>query len=155
VLITALEGVLLYRWLASHGRWTPSFQARIREHASKTKDLAFEVWFLSVLPCPLLDETTKRCTAYAARPYLCRVTYSLGAPEKCHPHKIEQSGLVNKQAVVKTFHSEQSKIVKKHGLQMVLMPLSTAILIGEKIHTGQIELEAADIEILRQFGDVQ
>ncbi len=151
VLITALEGVLLYRWLAEHGRWTPSVQAQIKAHADSTKDLDFSVWFLSIIACPLLDEKTKRCTAYSARPYTCRVTYSLGDPENCHPHRIEKTGLVNKQEVMASYHREQDKIVSRHKLKMVLMPISLAIIIGEKIVRGEIDLEAADMTTLQEY----
>jgi Fe-S-cluster containining protein len=149
VLITALEGVLMYRWLAEHGRWTPSVQARIREHSETTRDLEFSVWFLSVIACPMLDEKTKRCTIYAARPHTCRVTFAFGDPDNCHPHRIEQSGLVNKAEVVGAYHREQAKIIKRHGLRVVLMPISMAILMGEKIVSGEIELEGADLAALR------
>lgn len=152
VLITAMEGALLYQWLAERGRWTPSLQAKIKEHADRTRDLSYEVWFLSMVPCPMLDETTRKCTVYEGRPYACRVTYSLGDPDKCHPHRIGESGIVNKQEVMLTYHREQSKVARKHGLQMVLMPISLALRIGERIVNGKLDLESADLAILEEVG---
>lgn len=155
VLISAIEGTLIYRWLAERGRWTPSLRARLKEHAEKTKDLPFEVWFLSVIPCPLLDEKTSRCSAYQARPYPCRVTYSIGDSENCHPHKIDETGLVNKREVMATYHREQNQVARKHGLQMVLIPLSMAVLLGERVVKGEIELDDTDREVLREYEDVR
>lgn len=154
VLITALEGALLYQGLVRKGKWSSHLRTRLEEHMNKTKDLAFEVWFLSVIPCPLLNETTKECTAYAVRPYQCRATYSIGEAADCHPHNIAKSGLLNRQKTMAEYHSEHSKLISKHGLQMVLMPLSMAVLLGEDIIAGRVPLENADREVLRKFGDV-
>lgn len=148
VLITAIEGVLLYRWLASHGRWTPSLRASLKEHADKTRDLNHSVWFLSAIPCPLLGKDAM-CSAYEGRPFQCRATFSFGNPGDCHPHRIDDAKLVDRQEAMAKYHSIQAKIAKKHGLQMVILPLSAAILLGERISSGELDLEEADLEVLR------
>ena len=153
--ITALEGALLYRYLADNGRWTPSVQERIRAHAERTRDLPYEVWFLSVIPCPLLDEKTKKCTAYKGRPFFCRATFALGDPDLCHPHKIEETEMVPRDRMVAAFHNEQAKVMRKHQLTTIIMPLSVAVLMGEKIVNGTIDLEQADVEVLREYAEVR
>lgn len=155
VMITAIEGALLYRHIAERGRWTPSFQQRVREHATKTRDLPMAVWFLSAIPCPLLDDKTKKCTAYEGRPFACRATYAFGDPDDCHPHRIEKAGLVNRKEVTSQYHTEQTKIASKHGLQMVVMPLSAALLLGEKIINGEVDLEDSDVSILRDYMEIR
>jgi Fe-S-cluster containining protein len=149
--ITALEGAVLYRQLVARGRWTPSFQETIRVHAARTYDLPYELWLLSMMPCPLLDEKTAMCTAYDARPLVCRTTFSTGDPYNCHPHRITDSGLVSKREPVETFHARVRASIKRHGITMIIMPLSVALLIGEKIVTGEIDIEAADVEVLKQY----
>lgn len=154
MLITALEGLQLYQWLTEHGRWTPSVRNRVREHAETTKDLPQAVWFLSLIPCPLLDTTKFTCTAYEGRPFTCRVTYSAGDPNDCHPHRIEDSGTINKQLVLAKFHGAQAQAARKFGLHMIVMPLSMAVLLGERIAKGEVDLENADAEIIREYGGV-
>ena len=106
--VTALEGAVMYRHLVARGRWTPSFRESVRAHAERTHDLRYELWLLSMIPCPLLDEKTSRCTAYDARPLACRVTFSTADPFLCHPHRITESGIVNKNEPMDAFHAQVS-----------------------------------------------
>lgn len=149
--LSALEGVLLYRHLVSRGKWTPTFRAKIQEHADKTRDLSYEVWLLSLIPCPLLDLSTNRCTAYAGRPFQCRVTFSSGDPHNCHPHRISESEIINKHEVSREFHERVSRAIRRHGITMIIMPLSVAIFLGESISNGEIDLESADIAVLKDY----
>ena len=150
VLITVLEGLLIHRWLVAHGRWSKQIQTLLANHAEKTKDLPFELWFLSMTACPLLDKEG-RCSVYEARPEVCRLTYSLAEPENCHPHQISETSMLNKQAVLSTYHQEQGKIAQGQGLSMTLLPLSLAILIASKVESGEVELGQIDYTILKEY----
>jgi len=149
--ITALEGAVLYRQLVARGRWTPSFREQVAAHAERTHDLTFELWMLSMIPCPLLDEKTSMCTAYSARPLNCRVTFSQGDPHLCHPHRVTASGIVNKREPITEFYEKLRSSIKRHGITLISMPLSVGLLIGEKIVTGEIDVEATDLEVLKQY----
>lgn len=149
--LSVFEGVLLYRHLVATGRWTPSFKAKIAQHADTTRDLTYEIWLLSMIACPLLDGKTKRCSVYPMRPFACRVTYSNGDPHFCHPHRILSSGIVNKAEVTREFHARQQTAVRRHDLTMIIMPLSVALLIAERIENGEFDLEGADMAILREY----
>jgi Fe-S-cluster containining protein len=143
--------MLLYKNLVSRGRWTPSLKATFEEHASKVRDASYEVWLLSMIPCPLLDEGTKKCTVYNARPFQCRVTYSTGDPYNCHPHRILESEIVNKRDVTEEFHSRVNRAIRKHGITTIIMPLSVAVLVGEKISNGEYDLDGADMAIFKDY----
>jgi len=149
--MTALEGAVMYRQIVAMGRWTPSLQQALKEHSERTYDLSYEIWLLSMIPCPLLDEKTSRCKVYEARPLACRVTVSVGDPHLCHPHRIMQSGILNKREPLHEFHERVRSSIKRHGITMILMPLSVALLLGAKIVTGEIDIETADLEVLRQY----
>jgi hypothetical protein len=104
-----------------------------------------------VIPCPLLDEKTSKCTAYAARPLACRVTFSTGDPHQCHPHRITASGIVDKRGPITEFYTQLRATIKRHGITLISMPMSVGLLIGEKIVTGEIDVESTDLEVLKQY----
>jgi Fe-S-cluster containining protein len=150
VLISVLEGVALYRALVRAGKWSSS-KAAFRAHAEKTKDLAFGLWFLSMTPCPLLDEKTKQCKAYASRPAVCHVTVSTGDPDNCHPHSLQDSEMLNKQGALAGYHAKQADLTKKLRMSMFLLPLSLATLLGERVALGELDLENADIAVAKEI----
>ena len=151
--VSLAEGVLIYRFLTEHGRWTPSLREKIRKHAEQTKDLPFEVWFLSAIPCPLLN-TANECSAYKGRPLQCQLTYSMGDPDNCHPHRMQNMLMLERQTALTEFYGIQNRELRRHGAQVILMPLSLALLMAEKIVAGEIELESADMAVLREYMEI-
>lgn len=151
VYLSAVEGVLLYRKIVSKGLWSPKFKSQILDHAHKTMDLPYEVWLLSMLPCPMLKTDTRTCMAYRDRPFACRITVSVGDPDACHPHRIVEASIVNKVDVTRDFYAAVSKVTKRHGIGVIIMPLSVALLIGESIDQGEVGLESADMEVLKRY----
>lgn len=151
--ISALEGVLLYRSIVARGGWTPSFKTKVADHANKARDLPYGVWLLSMLACPLLDEKTRKCTSYDSRPFACRVTVSMGDPHNCHPHRILDASIENKTEITAEFHARERAAISRHGLTMIIMPLSVALLVGEGIVRGDFDLEGADMALLRDYAE--
>lgn len=144
-LITLVEGILLYRWLSAHGRWSPSLRKRVERTRDKTLGLSFEVWLLGNIPCPLLEE--RKCVAYEARPLHCRATFSTGDPVMCHPHELGmQTGLVPNTEEIVTYNSKLRSLLRRVGVIAPLMPLAESVLLGEAIELGNIEMEDADIQ---------
>jgi len=149
-LITLPEGLLLYRSLADHGLWTASMRKRIEQTRDKTLGLDFRVWLLSNLPCPLLVDN--KCSAYADRPLHCRATFSKGRPEMCHPHELGSgSGLVHNAEVIVEYNSKVRALFKRIRVTGSLMPLSEAVLLGEAIDSGVLEIEDAGVQHARDL----
>ena len=150
-LITIVEGLLLYRGLSSKGRWTPSLKKRVKEARDKTLGLAFDVWLLSNMPCPLLDEN-KLCSAYESRPLHCRTTFSNGNPAFCHPHELgEGTGLLPNVNVVSDFNGRVQTLLRRIKIPGPLMPLSEAVLIGEAIATGELSIEESALQLVKDM----
>ena len=140
VYATLPEGILAYGALARKGLWTPSLRKRLEAHAEQTWDLSPVVWHLSNIPCPLLEKN--RCIAYDARPFACRVTFATGDPEQCHPHRInDYATILPKREALEAFYGTQTHLLKRHGLSTFVLSLSKAILLGEKVATGEIDIE--------------
>jgi len=153
VVISALEGALLYQWLANRGKWTPTFKRKVQDTAELTSDVAMEVWLLANIPCPLLGQDNL-CAAYEARPFNCRTTLSVGDPYYCHPHRIaDGSAIVSRVSVLQQFHEEEQKLLKRYGLKHFLMPISKALLVGERIITGNLDLENVDRVLLEEYAE--
>jgi hypothetical protein len=149
-LITLPEGLLLYRWLVSHGHWTTSMRKRIEQTRDKTLGLDFRVWLLSNIPCPLLVDN--KCSAYGARPLHCRATLSRGLPEMCHPHELRvDTQLVPSTEVIVGFNSRVRSMFKRLGVSGTLMPLSEAVLLGWAVDSGQIEIGESDLQHARDL----
>jgi Fe-S-cluster containining protein len=143
-LISIAEGLLLYRWLAAHGRWS-SIRKRVVQARDTTINLAFEVWCLANLPCPLLEN--EQCLAYEARPLHCRATFAMNDPQMCHPHELRfATNLIPNIETVVNYNSKVRSLLKRVGVRAPLMPLAEAVLLGEAIDTGAIEIEDTDLE---------
>jgi Fe-S-cluster containining protein len=152
-LITIIEGLLLYRWLTSRGRWTPSLRKNLKANRAKTLGLALEIWLLSNIPCPLLEEEDL-CIAYEARPLHCRATYSTGDPKLCHPHALgEGAMLVPSSEIIVEYNSQlQAKLAR---LEMIraLMPLSEALILAESLENGAITIEELSFQYVKDLQD--
>lgn len=139
VLITLFEGVSLYQWLQYRGLWTHALRESFKQTVQRTWDLSFEVWGMSLIPCPLLDKN-KQCRAYEGRPFACQITYSIGDPKNCHPHTLGP-GMLPKRALFEALTVLETPILARHHLQHFRMPLAGAVLYGERIAKGEIELD--------------
>jgi Fe-S-cluster containining protein len=138
--VTLPEGILAYKALVKKGLWTPSLRKKLEEHAARTWDLSVVVWHLSNIPCPLLEK--ERCIVHDARPFACRVTFALSDPAGCHPHRVNDfPSVLPKREALEAFSAKQTQLLRRHGIPMFLMSLSKAILLGEKIATGNVDLE--------------
>lgn len=141
VLLSLLEGVALYRWLSEQRLWTTALKETFKAHADRTRNLSFEVWLLSMIPCPLLTKDGL-CGAYEARPFSCQITYSVGDPEQCHPHQIgDNTRIVPKREVLERLANVEVPLLKRHGLNHFRIPMAEAVLYGERIAKGELDLE--------------
>jgi hypothetical protein len=112
---------------------------KLEAHANKTFDLAAPIWLLLDTPCPLLDKGL--CIAYEARPFTCRVLYAVGDPYNCTPRRIASARIVTRDDITTRFREDETKILARHGLSLVGLPVSRATLIGEKVASGSDDLE--------------
>jgi Fe-S-cluster containining protein len=153
VSISILEGILLYRWLLRHGKWTTKLKVKLKVSADHQFGASYEVWLLSLIPCPLLDEK-KRCLAYDARPLICRAYYSISDPYLCHPHHLgSDTQIIPRDTIVDPFHKQQEEILRKHKLQLMTVPVGTALLMAEKIESGEADLDTFDSTVLQEYGE--
>lgn len=151
--ISVAEGIVLYRYLAENGLWTPSFQKRVEDTRTRTLGTAWGVWLLSNIPCPLLEND--RCVAYEVRPMNCRMTYAISDPEYCHVHKLgEETQQIPRVEPMKAFRVQEAKLLKRHDLKGVLVPLSEAVLAGEAVVNGTTTLERIEEKFLMDFAMV-
>jgi Fe-S-cluster containining protein len=153
VSISILEGITIYRWLVKQGKWSLKLREELKKSAEMQLGLTPEVWLKSLIPCPLLGSDNK-CTVYSTRPLICRAYYATSDPHYCHPHRLSKTKtkLLPRKAVVDAFHREQEAILRKHKLQIITLPIGAALLMSEKICTEQIDLDALDGTILKEYG---
>jgi len=149
-LITVAEGILLHRDLASRGHWTPSLQKALEEHREKTLGLSIEVWLLTNIPCPLLEDGM--CAAYSIRPLHCRATFSVGDPEMCHPHSLGNSTMLIPSSEVVVEYCE-TLLARLRRIEMLeaLMPLSEAVLLGASLEMGSLEINDLRFQYTKDF----
>jgi Fe-S-cluster containining protein len=154
VSISIFEGISIYRWLTDQGKWSLNLKERLKKSADQQFELTYEVWLKALIPCPLLGADNK-CTAYPARPLICRVYYATSDPHYCHPHRISstQTKLLPRGKVISEFNQKQEEILRKHKLQLITMPIGTALLMAEKVCTEQIDLDTLDGTVLKEYGD--
>lgn len=149
VMVSIFEGISLYRWLYDNQLWTTSLKKRLAEAVDRVKGLSLEVWLLSMIPCALLTPEGT-CSVYQARPFACRVTYSIGDPEYCHPHRMgEDSGMLPKKVLFEVLEQEEAQLLRPHHSPHFRLPLAKALLLGEQVSDGDIALEDTLAESFR------
>ena len=143
VLISIMEAIPIYGALVEEGRWTPSFREKLKKVSEMTSGLAYQVWLLAKIPCPLLEND--RCLAYEARPFVCRTTMATGDPYYCDTQRLgPETSIVPRVDAVAEFHSKEKVVLRKHGLLHLLMPVGRAILMAERVCSGNLTLEGVD-----------
>ena len=150
VMMSILEGISLQRWLADHRMWSTALKAKFEAHHAKVYGLELGLWLISEIPCPLLEASKGVCTAYEGRPSSCRLTFSTGDAYLCHPHRlVDAQSIVPRREAIGQIVDQESKILKRTKQKLAYLPLSTAVLIGERINNGDLSLRDYAQEVLR------
>jgi Fe-S-cluster containining protein len=151
VSISILEGLLLYQNLVKNGKYTPALKEGLQAATERQLGVSYEVWLLSMTPCPLLDGQQK-CSAYSARPLICRTYLATSDPFYCHPHRLgPDTKIANRDEPTKKFHAFETKTLKGFRLEHLLMPIGTSVLLAERICKGEVEISAADKELIVEY----
>lgn len=152
VLTSILEAFVVYRGIARNRLWTSILKARFEEASDRTRGLNVEVWILSRIPCPLLDEASGTCIAYDSRPFSCRTIFARGDPHYCDP---SHSGglppvLARKEALMEVNEAEAS-LMRKHRLGRIVLPMSAAVLLAEKLDKGDIDFAMCGVMVWKDY----
>jgi len=141
VTISILEGMSLYLWLAGSYLWTADRKNQFAKHSKSVWGLSPEIWMLSMTPCPLLEDHL--CRAYEGRPAVCRATVSTGDPLYCHPHHfgLDVTGLVPRHSFYEAIVGAEKRLLRRHAQILFQLPISTAVLYGEMVCKGELDLE--------------
>lgn len=149
---TILEGSSIYTWLVSHGRWTPSLRKLLLEASDSLLGLSFEVWLLSAQPCVFLAGD-RSCSIYPVRPIQCRTTYAVDDPENCHPHRLKPHTILPRGEPLDEYGKIEQGLMRRIGLQRLQVPIATAVLFAEKLHTGEADVEQVDSMLMALYAE--
>lgn len=148
--ISIIEGVLLYLTLKQEGLWSSSLKKRCEERADLVTGLAPEPWMLAKIACPLLEGGL--CLAYRSRPLVCRTTVSTGLPELCDPHRFSlETPLVSRREELLAYQTFEKSLLKGVNSPYRSLPISLAVLLGERIATGKLDFESSDSAVFEQY----
>jgi len=150
ILITIAEGILLFRFLASKGRLTSSLRKKLQDHGQLTSFLDGKVWMQSMIPCPLLNDKLQ-CSGYEARPLACRLTFSAGDPEKCHPQTFDPEEMASTQDLTRVTRAFEDKLLKSHAVSAIRMSVGRAIQLAEQVISGEIAIDAIERALYQDF----
>jgi Fe-S-cluster containining protein len=151
VLVSVLEGVSLFRWLADQNLWRKDLKERVQEAHRRVWGLSPGVWMLSLIPCVLLT-AEGLCGAYAARPFICRTTVSIGDPHYCHPHRFtEGAAIVSRRGIVEQLQEIENRLLKSARLTVIRLPIPTAILMGERLCKEGVEPEEISAQLFEEW----
>lgn len=132
ILISVLEGVLLYWHLRNNGLWSKELEFKLENHTDHVKSLDLDIWMLSNIPCPLLSQDNL-CTAYAARPILCATAYSRAIPDLCKPENFSiTTPWHDRIDYLKQYYALEQSVLQNIKHPGVMFPISTAILIAHE-----------------------
>jgi len=144
--VSLLEGILTYQWLSDHRLWVQELRNQFKSVAQQTWGLRMEVWMLSNIPCPLLNGEGL-CHAYGGRPLYCRTIYSRAPSHYCHPHRFVEAtaGLVPRTEPTKALAAAENQLFRSLKLNRTLLPFAVAVLYGEHITQGELDLRDATV----------
>lgn len=149
--ISILEGVCLYLYLKGEGLWNFSLRRDLEEHLKQTIGLTPEVWLLAGAPCPLLTDE-KTCLAYEQRPFLCRTMLSVGDPYLCRPAEFSAgTPLLYRHDRMDEYYRLEKELLKEMRAPTARVPLSFAVMLGEKLVEGKIDVEDITPEVLKAY----
>jgi len=144
VMISILEGILIYRWLERKGKFTDELKRKLKSISDQQFGTSYEVWLFSLTPCPLLT-SDNLCSAYEVRPFNCRIYYAVSDPHYCHPHRLGTgTEIINRTEALEGFQSKLEALLKEHEVSFRLMPIGAAVLYGAEICAGKLDLGALD-----------
>jgi len=150
VMVSLLEGMSLYQGLLEKRIWTSLLRKRFQQHAEKTLNLQPAVWFLSMIPCPLLHED--QCLGYEVRPVTCQVAYSIGEPYYCHPHRLSpETAFGDQRELGQQVSDSEEAIFKRLDITNFPMSLSMAVLYAEKVHKGELDIHDIGPDLWQHF----
>jgi len=150
VLITIGEGILLYRFLAGKGRLTSGLKKKLREHSDLTHFMDFGVWMRANIPCPLLDEK-QRCAGYESRPLACRLRFSTGDPDDCHPHTFDPGNMASLQEMAPVVAAFENRLLQSHGVSKFRMPIGRALQLAERVLSGEVDLKSIELVLFQEY----
>ena len=136
--ISVLEAIPIYRYLTQRGRWNAELVKKLIGHAEKTTFLSTPVWLLSHIACPLLTDDQK-CGAYEVRPHHCRTMWATGDPHYCDGQNFgAETSFVAKDELMAGYSGYIGLLSKQIGMPHYTVPISKALLLAEKVITGQV-----------------
>lgn len=148
------EGITVYQGLKATGSWTSEIKQRLEHHSSLTFGTAPEVWLLSSIPCPLLEDNL--CIAHDHRPFRCRVTASSRDPDLCRPVRFGPDTFEDNRWEDTEFRAVEAAAARDcrdyvRGLDE-RVPLSTAVLVGYGVVEETIPLDDVPRTLLQMLG---
>lgn len=150
VFISLFEGLLLYQWLKKEGLWSSGLKKELNRVSHLVVGLPVETWMAADIACPLLKDDL--CIAYKGRPFVCRTTYSSGVPDQCHPHRFGTgTAIVPRMDELREFQDLEKQQMQKHKLAYKTAPLPLAVLIGERLAKGDLEVEDSWGAVLQEY----
>lgn len=144
VRISILEGILLYRELQRLQLWNGKLKLALELHSKQTYELAPEVWLLANIACPLLVD--HQCSAHGARPFVCRMTVSVGDPDLCKPAQFGRGSFVAHPGESAAYGIEVQSAARSAQSRLLhhSVPISTAVLLGHHVVESEVSLEDID-----------
>lgn len=132
--ITVAEAMILQEHLTKTGQWA-EVRSRAVELAPTVRMANSVSWFKMNLKCPVLDEGTKRCRAYAVRPTPCSVHFSTSDPGLCSPWGTAGGdyGPVDMVDIHDGFVQRLEPQLDGHGILALRLAMPLALLLAERI----------------------
>lgn len=152
VLTSTLEALVVYRSLVRKRLWTSKLRAHFEQSSDHVRGLSLEVWILSHIPCVLLDETSGTCKSYESRPFSCRTVYARGDPHLCDPsHSQGLPPVLSRKEVVVEMAEMETRLINRHRLGRIILPLPSAVLLAEKLDRGEADFAAVGFLVWKDY----
>jgi Fe-S-cluster containining protein len=134
IYLTIAEALIIQEHLERSGKWE-EVEKRARAVMTLARDTEPVSWFKMNIMCPVLDPSTKLCTAYETRPSPCSTHFVKSDPEQCDPWSVKSGKY---EAIdFKDLHNKFRKFLEKsvdgYGILALKFPMSVALVFAARV----------------------
>ncbi len=132
--ITVAEALMMYEHLLKTKEWS-EVAKKAREQFQDVKDANPLSWFKQNRKCPVLDQTTNKCTAYSVRPSTCATHFVTSNPSMCDPWNTKPGKYepIDFTDLHVQFRMKLMEHTSAYGIMELELPIPTALLLAERI----------------------
>lgn len=131
--VTVAEAMVVVEHLRQAGRLRAVLDAA-RSQVQAVRQTPQNAWFKLNIPCPVLDPSTRLCSAYPVRPPACSTHHAVSDPSACEPWSSSDQPFMPVD-FADVFMESQRRVLgatEADGILRMQLPMPVALLLADR-----------------------